>query len=456
MNLVVNQILFISFIVFVKRLTYGFFLLIIFLCSIFVSIKGQVSIKVEPNINVSRAYPKRAHFETHLSADPRNPNKLLGCSMIFSAERNAYKSIAYLSVDSGKSWSPTLEVDRDLNLFDPTCMFGLDGKAYFAAFGWEKHPGGKYEMFFYRSNDSGRTWMPPVLIPVLDREYITVDDSGGKYHGRIYVNGTGFTRTANGDYLTDLTLLRSVNGGVSFESPLKLPQGASEAVDSQGNGVVLSDGTLVVLFGHSTAGGADIPRRPTAKLKVLVSNAGAERLGRTYTVGDWYRPNSRWVSTVPVLAVDRTTGVFRDRLYSVWTDNRSGRTEILFSYSSDSGRNWSKPIIVNDDIPRIEGEGPDNFMPAIAVNSSGVIGVSWYDRRDDPENRGWSARFAASLNGGETFTRSVKVSLTSYQTKCMAMVNHSLIEYRSQNAKRKQIDFINFTFLTNILRGIDY
>jgi hypothetical protein len=55
-------------------------------------------------------------------------------------------------------------------------------------------------------------------------------------------------------------------------------------------------------------------------------------------------------------------------------------------------------------------QAPNNFMPAVAVNKDGVVGAMWYDRRQDPSNLGWSIRFAASIDGGETWLPSVPVS----------------------------------------------
>ena len=57
------------------------------------------------------------------------------------------------------------------------------------------------------------------------------------------------------------------------------------------------------------------------------------------------------------------------------------------------------------------GKGPDCFMPIVAVNNQGVVGVMWYDRRDNQKpDRGWWTRFAASFDGGESFQPSMKVS----------------------------------------------
>jgi hypothetical protein len=44
------------------------------------------------------------------------------------------------------------------------------------------------------------------------------------------------------------------------------------------------------------------------------------------------------------------------------------------------------------------------------VNNDGIIAVSWYDRRDDPENRNYRLRMSASLDGGESWAPSVPVS----------------------------------------------
>jgi hypothetical protein len=49
-------------------------------------------------------------------------------------------------------------------------------------------------------------------------------------------------------------------------------------------------------------------------------------------------------------------------------------------------------------------------MPVIGVNKDGVVGIVWYDRRDNPEGLGWYVRFSASLDGGDTWLPSVRVS----------------------------------------------
>ena len=49
-------------------------------------------------------------------------------------------------------------------------------------------------------------------------------------------------------------------------------------------------------------------------------------------------------------------------------------------------------------------------MATVAVNRDGVVGVLWYDRREANDNLAYHARFAASFDGGLTFSPSVRVS----------------------------------------------
>jgi len=79
------------------------------------------------------------------------------------------------------------------------------------------------------------------------------------------------------------------------------------------------------------------------------------------------------------------------------------------------GITWSTPVVVNDDRSFIDGrKGPDDFMGTVAVNREGVVGVTWYDRRDSTNDYDWLVRFAASFDGGNSFTPSVKVSESAF------------------------------------------
>jgi len=384
---------------------------------------GQQRILVGQNVQVSKAHADREHVEVLLASDSNNPLRLLGCAIVRWREKTVRnKVIAYASFDGGKNWEPVLDASPDPSMTDPACTYGPDNTAYFVAQGRVKafvNTGSsvaeKFFGFLYRSRDSGKTWLPPINIEDMEAQFMITDNTKGKYHGRLYIHGAAGIRGIDSVYVPGLTIYHSTDGGATLASPVKLGSNGANLVLNPGPSVVLSDGTLVLSFNElrdrKAYRNVYQPPEPNAWFKIVTSEDGGESFSKAVAISDWYLRSMSTTNTVPALAVDRSNGVFRDRLYAAWPDVRSGRSEILFSYSADKGKTWSKPIAVNDDWPRLEPErGPDNFMPTLAVNRDGVVGVMWYDRRDNPDNLGWWTRFTASLDGGETFLPSVRVS----------------------------------------------
>jgi hypothetical protein len=391
--------------------------------------EAQGRIEVGPNVQVSKANEQLTHDEILLAADPKDPNYLVGCTIVYSPVVNNGYTAVYTSKDSGKTWAPTLTTEKMKFSGDPACAFGGDGTAYYTVLAQieDEKKEAKGFMPFYRSTDHGLTWSAPVMIPQtfdgIDREYIVVDATGGKYNNRVYIHGTGTTKTidAGDPYNTSVSLFHSGDGGMTWGPPVMRRASDKKYVLGMGNNVVLSDGMWVGIFGElreywTDAHSGDVlvnqPRKPNAWLKIMTSDDGGASLSEAVTVSDFYMDWPPYMSSViPYIAVDVTSGPFKDRLYAVWSDRRSGRDEILFSYSSDKGKKWSPARVINDDRPFPNTlDKPDHLMPLVAVNRDGVVGVSWCDRRDNPDNLGWWERFTASLDGGETFLSSVRVS----------------------------------------------
>jgi hypothetical protein len=388
------------------------------------ALASDQEVQVGRNVQVSRAREGIAHNEVLLAADPADPGRLLGCSMAFDPQRNKIYTIVYASSDGGASWSPTLETANMEFSGDPACALGKNRRAYSMALGWQED--GKVVDPIYRSEDSGATWSAPLLLHSfhgLDREYLSVDNTGGKYDGRVYAHATGWARPLEGKrQAADISLFTSRDGGVSFLGPVKRTSVGKRYVLGVGNSVVLSDGTLVMIFGEvnrywdEEGEDGDVPESTPEKangtLEVLTSTDGGESLETASTVSDFHM---LWpplaTSMIASLAADPGSAAFKDRLYAVWPDQRSGRQEILLAHSEDKGKSWSKPIVVNDDAP---GATParDHLMPTVAANKDGIVAVAWYDRRDNPDDLGWFVRLRASRDGGETFLPSVRVSET--------------------------------------------
>jgi hypothetical protein len=374
-------------------------------------------IVVGPNVQASKAFADRPHGEIHLAANPRNPNNLVGGSMVWFAEKNMEAVVAYASFDGGKTWSATLQLHDGFYHSDPAVSFDLEGTAYFLQI---TNTGGrepKYNSYLYRSKDGGKSWLEPTIMPMLDRHYLAVDDTGGKYRGSVYINGLSSR---------ELRVQRSRDRGATFDGEIRAAAApASRRNAGQARLVVLSDSTLVVPFADTELPLPDVegnPGKQNASLNVVTSTDGGNTFSERVTIaptaiGHMLTANSHHFS----FTADSSAGPFKDRLYIAWSDSysggsqfskkKSGGSNILFSYSADKGKTWSKPILVNDDRLRANlASAPVHFQPVVAANKDGVVGVMYYDRRDSANNLDWTVRFSASVDGGETFLPSVQVA----------------------------------------------
>jgi hypothetical protein len=411
--------------------------------------RAQAKIVVGPNVHVSAGQADLFHNEVLLSASPKDPNVLVACALAgpvnMVLSQGAPSSLGdrgslFVSTDRGRSWRAAGVAATDSVRGDNHCIIGADGRMHFVGLIMELTPstvpgatsaGRLYTRIVVRSSsDSGRTWHEGSVEPpdIIDRQYLLIDDTGGRYNGRIYLSGsTGVMSLDSTRMRTNyLALWRSLDGGKTFEHPL-LTTSADTLVGGlqSWNVVMLSDGTVVFPFfewlrGGSPTPSAQIGTTSTNRIRVITSRDGGASFGRAQQVARFSLTNpSRyaWAHTPTIsAAADRSTGgPFRDRLYVAWfqsRDSTQGRaTDIMVAYSPDGGRNWSDPVRVNDDPGVLDStRWAPHVMPTIAVNKDGVVGLMWYDRRDNPNDPGYSVRFSASLDGGATWSPSVRLS----------------------------------------------
>jgi hypothetical protein len=351
------------------------------------------------NVQVSKAMPANSHYEVLAAADRRDAAHMIVGSFIYSEGNTTPATIVYSTRDGGNSWSPTLDDDTLANTSDPAPAYGVGGAAFYAV-AWLGPPGtnrSSRAMLMFRSKDGGATWAPPTSLPYMDREYVTVDQTGGKHNGNVYVNGN--SRAADG--VSDFVVYTSSDSGRTFRGPGKRPGFGQFRAELMGNAVVASDGTLIGVFAdekslqaiRSTDGGISLT--PAATIDGAFVPGGDRKGAHNNVVG------------MPLVAIDGGRGPYKDHLYVVWADRRTGISRIFFASSADEGLTWTKSREIDASTP---SDSTDQFLPTVAVNSAGVVGVMWYDRRNHPDNLGWDVRFTASIDGGTTFLPSVQVS----------------------------------------------
>lgn len=376
------------------------------------------------SVQVSLAQPAAQHYETQIAADPERAGHLIACAYV-RRENDAFAdNVFYVSVDRGATWSHTLTSPASV---DPSCTFGLKGTAFTASIHDVPRADGNSDSFLavHRSADSGRTWTPSAVsldTRSVDRNYVTVDDTRGPRRGRVYIHAYLQTpREPSGKPLpTSLALYTSTDDGKTFDHEVIVP-GTQPGTPwfFVANGVVANDGTFVALVAaldrkksnmSYRTDPASAPPAANGTLQIMRSPDG----GRTVEIStitdvfyDWRVPQLSMSS----LAIDRTSGPFKGRLYAAWPDARQGHTRIFLATSDNLGRTWTAPLAVDDNTVTLpNGDRPNDFMPMIAINKDGIVGLSWYDRRDSADNLSYTPRFSASRDGGMTWLPSIAVS----------------------------------------------
>jgi hypothetical protein len=340
--------------------------------------------------------------EPHLAAHPTDPKRLVAAAIVVPGGDVGQTDCAtFSSSDGGATWAR-----KDLGVrgcADPWVAFLPDGTAVLAVLA------GEGSLFVYRSTDGGASWTKTVDLGAgHDHETLAVDSKSGA----VYVlSSQSTTEPASGKHRDAVFAARSDDGGRTFAAPVRLF--SNNLSMNTMTGAVLSDGSLVVSF-------TDYARPSDKEAQVWLQPIRAW-LTRSYDGKTFAAPT--WVSdacgrSFPELAADASAGASRDRLYYVCNGRADGLStmpdyeRVAISSSGDRGERWSDPAAVSSNTRAYVRN------TAVAVNKDGVVGVSWYDGRND-RNRTkqifqcLDLYFTASFDGGRTFAPETRVSTES-------------------------------------------
>ena len=339
--------------------------------------------------------------EPHLAVNPRDPRHLIVGAIVSSADLSQTDCLILTSTDGAETWNA-----HELGLAscgDPWGVILEDGSAVMTVLGTP--PGSRSErvdLLVYRSADGGSTWpgTPVSLGANHDHQTIALDATGGPRHGTVYIVSVQDVRRETGGYFSSVFVASSRDNGKSFPDTSRVFPFvmAFNTMTPQ----VLTNGTLVVPFSDYSRRASDGSGSLDEERDwVLISTDGGTTFSPPYMVtGVCERSWS-------VLAVDRSVN-HRDQLYYVCNDGDFNG--VWVHRSPDGGSLWSAPTQLN----RGSGRSPYARTPNIAVNSDGIVAVTFHDGRGEPGYKGifkcQRLFVTVSTDGGENWTEESPIS----------------------------------------------
>lgn len=389
---------------------------------------------------------RNSESEPYIAANPVNRSNLIaGWHQDRWSTGGAQGLGAAYSRDGGQTWLPaTIPFTRCSGAparsagdyeraSDPWISFGIDGTAYYMGLVTDNSVN-ENAMVVARSLDQGASWSAPIVIarspaqdPTLtslfhDKNSLTADPFDANY---VYATWTVFRLRS-----WSVMFSRSTDKGLTWSAPLPI---ATLNVVSPPEQAYFRQGAQIIVLRDRTLLNAYYRR-------IFDSRTGEERLEQavlrsTDQGKSWSRVDIPVAGFLAATAVDTELGIpVRDAAtlpsaasslaigyaYIAWQARRGdGRVGVNISVSKDGGLQWEAPIRVNQG----SAAGVQAFLPIVAVNQGGLVGVLFYDFRNDLPGDSplstdvWLSVFTPDL----TFIREWRLTQSSFDLRMSAL-----------------------------------
>jgi len=359
-------------------------------------------------------------------ADPANPKRLLLGANDANCPLPTGEAAAFMSSDGGSTWNRAtcmVGIDEYHPVIFPAIGYDRSGNAYLAAVYSDNHDGGTGFIGLEKSGD-GVHWSTPrvALKPaggIADFPWLAVDTNlGSPRVNSLYVSAVAIT---DDGAKNRVVVAHSSDGGANWSMVSVDPPQAYPAYDAFPNMTVDKEGTVYLTWQHcvgsgphafcddgiaymlfsKSSDGGNTWSRPTLMAQVTTSPNPCNCSGW----GDLPNTNNIRVSNYPVIGVDISNGPHAGNLYAVMYSWTGTYMRVGVIRSTNGGNTWSKPVPVAP-----PSANHDQFFPWLSVSKTGLVGVSWLDRRNDPANINYQPFAAISTDGGQTFKPNVLLS----------------------------------------------
>jgi hypothetical protein len=240
-------------------------------------------------------------------------------------------------------------------------------------------------IYFAKSSNNGQTFGPEVTVAAGSESLIVVFPSiTVAADGTIYI---AFNAVTNGEEYWNIWFTKSVDGGISFETPTVITTANSFAFPN----IAAFGNNVYILF-------ADAANYPMADYYLVSSPNKGDSFGEPLQVNDATCQTGIEFDGISSICVD-DEGV----LYLAWIDGRdlANNGDVYFAKSTDSGATISANVMVND--PGSSGITASQHKVAIAVYED-MVYISFSDRRLGEDFSDYRGYLSVSSNGGASFT----------------------------------------------------
>jgi len=428
--------------------------------------KAASAVTVGPNVRISGANDT-PRSESDIQINFTNPQQIIAASNNIGNGRQAH----FFSSDGGATWGQTTLplLSADSLHSDPTVSWTSDGTAWATTIGINADST-VLQMRAYKSTDGGKTWVFDATFsgdqtsadkqltwvdrsatsPFKDRIYVIWHNgrpafvsfrNNQGWHAPIRVSGAETTGTAIGSDITTnagghvfavwpdtgsrgLYFVKSTDGGNTFSSPLligktfatfqiNVPAFAKRAalvgvsIGAFGNNVYVSWVDLSGEDGCRTPG-SEPRENADSNCKSRIWFASSTDGGQSWSTPAHINAEAdRTDQFSQRLAVDPDTGHTGIIYYNTGTGGDRKKTNLMFQFSTDAGKTWSKPTKVTTAMTDETTVDADNGNQYGDYNGLSVVRrvffPCWTDRRDNGSEEIYTAKITLKQTSPTAF-----------------------------------------------------
>lgn len=365
---------------------------LLFLCQLLFWATTVAQVTVKAKKTDVRIFPStNSQHEVHISINKTQPTNIIVSANTSVSQGN------YISNDGGVTWTGSDRMpNNQASAGDPSTSFDASGRGYIATMIPATNGADGYSIQF--TDNQGISWSNAIRgsgpKAQFDKEMITTVDEmqTSPFANNFYCAWTDFGNNA-------LVLFnRSTNRSSTFSTPIELSTDAGQGTNVQTgpNGEVYvcwsNYGTPMQLpargisFASSFNGGVSFTNTINAfsYSGIRTGNRGNANFGGTR------------VNDFPAMAVDKSCGPNRGRIYITYPEFVAGSTQsaIRIRFSDDRGATWSNMRTLSDP------NNSQSWFPWIAIDDlTGLVSVVYYSFDQGQNNSITNTYMSFSLDG---------------------------------------------------------